>query len=64
MSPGSFDSIAAVLLIPNVSAALLAVLPGYRLPARLNVVASINLPNAPGPNRVRPADFSLAIAAA
>ena len=40
MSPGSFDSIAAVLLIPNVSAALLAVLPGYRLPARLNVVAS------------------------
>ena len=40
MSAGSFDSIAAVLLIPNVSAALLAVLPGYRLTARLNVVAS------------------------
>src|SRR3954451_2446702 len=31
----------AVLLIPIGSAALLAVLPGYRLTARLNVVASL-----------------------
>ncbi len=38
MSP--FDSVTAVLLIPIGSAALLAVLPGYRLTARLNVAAS------------------------
>lgn len=34
------DAVAAILLIPIVSAALLAVLPGYAIPARLNVVAS------------------------
>jgi hydrogenase-4 component F len=41
MSGYSFDALAAVLLIPIGSAALLAVLPGYRLTARLNVVASL-----------------------
>ncbi len=41
MSTASFDAIAAVLLIPIGSAALLAILPGYRLTARLNVVASL-----------------------
>src|SRR6476646_2446318 len=41
MSAHSFDAVAAVLLIPIVSAALLAALPGYRLTARLNVVASL-----------------------
>ncbi len=41
MSVASFDPVAAVLLIPIGSAALLAVLPGYRLTARLNVVASL-----------------------
>src|SRR6202166_1282432 len=40
MSGYSFDALAAVLLIPIGSAALLAALPGYRLTARLNVVAS------------------------
>src|SRR5690606_13935576 len=34
------DPVAAILLIPIVSAALLAVLPGYAIPARLNVAAS------------------------
>src|ERR1700716_969172 len=41
MSAASFDPVAAVLLIPIGSAALLATLPGYRLTARLNVVASL-----------------------
>ena len=41
MSAASFDPVAAVLLIPIGSAALLAVLPGYRLSARLNVIASL-----------------------
>ncbi len=41
MNMTSFDPVAAVLLIPIGSAALLAVLPGYRLTARLNVVASL-----------------------
>src|SRR5436305_14770940 len=41
MNLASFDPVAAVLLIPVGSAALLAVLPGYRLTARLNVVASL-----------------------
>ena len=41
MSVPSFDPVAAVLLIPIGAAALLAVLPGYRLTARLNVVASL-----------------------
>ena len=41
MSVASFDAVAAVLLIPIGSAALLAALPGYRLTARLNVLASL-----------------------
>src|SRR5467141_3830496 len=41
MSIHSFDPVAAVLLIPIGAAALLAALPGYRLTARLNVVASL-----------------------
>jgi len=41
MTPASFDAIAAVLLIPVGAVALLAVLPGYRLTARLNIVASL-----------------------
>src|SRR5947209_8895913 len=41
MTTSFFDPVTAVLLIPIVSAALLAVLPGYRLTARLNVVASL-----------------------
>src|SRR6476660_241987 len=36
-----FDPVTAVLLIPICSAALLAALPGYRVAARLNVVASL-----------------------
>src|ERR1700680_2245081 len=40
MSFHSFNPVVAVLLIPICSAALLAVLPGYRITARLNVVAS------------------------
>jgi hydrogenase-4 component F len=41
MNPGPFDAVAAILLIPACSAALLAVLPGYRLTARLNVLAAL-----------------------
>src|SRR3954464_8958908 len=41
MSVPSFNPVTAVLLIPICSAALLAVMPGYRLTARLNVVASL-----------------------
>src|SRR5260370_510385 len=41
MSAASFDPVAAVLLIPIGSAAMLAALPGYRVTARLNVVASL-----------------------
>ena len=41
MSIASFEPVAAVLLVPIGSAALLAALPGYRLTARLNVVASL-----------------------
>src|SRR5665811_1146204 len=41
MNVPSFDPVVAVLLIPIGSAALLAILPGYRLTARLNVVASL-----------------------
>jgi hydrogenase-4 component F len=37
---GWLDATAAVLLIPIVTAAVLAVLPGYRLTARINVVAA------------------------
>jgi len=36
-----FDPVVAVLLIPITAAAVLAVLPGYRQTARLNVVASL-----------------------
>ena len=36
-----FDALAAVLLTPAVAAALLALMPGYRLTARLNVVAAL-----------------------
>jgi hydrogenase-4 component F len=35
-----FDAVIAVLVIPAVAAALLAVLPGYRITARLNVLAT------------------------
>ncbi len=37
----SFDALFAVLLIPAVSAVLLAILPGYKLTARLNVLAAL-----------------------
>src|SRR6478736_6823946 len=37
----SFNPVVAVLLIPICWAALLAILPGYRITARLNVVASL-----------------------
>ena len=37
----SFDAISAVLAIPLAAAALLAALPGYRLTARLNVLATL-----------------------
>jgi len=40
MSVGHFDALAAVLLIPLGAAALLAILPGYWLAARLNVAAT------------------------
>ena len=36
-----FDAVIAVLVIPAVAAALLAVLPGYRITARLNVLATL-----------------------
>ena len=36
----NFDALAGVLLIPAVSAALLAALPGYRLTSRLNVLGT------------------------
>ena len=35
------DAISAILYIPAFAAALLAILPGYRLTARLNVLASL-----------------------
>src|SRR5258708_9012534 len=41
MSVPAFDPGAAGLFIPIGSAALVAILPGYRLTARLNVVASL-----------------------
>jgi hydrogenase-4 component F len=37
----SFDAVSAVLLIPLLAAALLAVLPAYRLSARLNMLATL-----------------------
>ena len=36
----SFDALTALLFIPGISAAILAALPGYRLTARLNVLAT------------------------
>ena len=36
-----FDAVTAVLVIPAVAAALLAVLPGYRITARFNVLATL-----------------------
>src|SRR2546421_3837404 len=36
----SFDALVAVLIIPAVAAVLMSVLPGYRLTARLNVIAT------------------------
>ncbi|MDQ7249649.1 hydrogenase 4 subunit F [Dongia sedimenti] len=41
MSPFTFDAVTAVLLIPIVAAAILAILPGYRVTARLNILASL-----------------------
>src|SRR3984893_7601119 len=38
---GRFDPVGAVLIIPALAAMLLAVLPGYRLTARINVVAAL-----------------------
>jgi hydrogenase-4 component F len=38
---GWFDATTAILLIPIVTAAVLAALPGYRLTARLNVLAAL-----------------------
>lgn len=37
----SIDGLSAILLIPALSAAVLAILPGYRLTAKLNVAASL-----------------------
>ena len=42
-----FDALAGVLLIPAVAAALLASLPGYRLSARLNVLAATGAKGMP-----------------
>ncbi|ENN86807.1 Hydrogenase-4 component F [Rhizobium freirei PRF 81] len=36
-----FDAVTAVLVVPIAAAALLALLPGYRMTARLNIVASL-----------------------
>ena len=41
MSQLAFDAVGAVLLVPLATAALLAILPGYRLTARLTVIASL-----------------------
>jgi hydrogenase-4 component F len=41
MNAPAFDALTAILLIPIGAAAVLALLPGYRLTARLNVVASL-----------------------
>jgi hydrogenase-4 component F len=41
MNGASFGAAEAVLLIPLIAAALLALLPGYRLAARLNVAAAL-----------------------
>ena len=36
----TIDALTGVLVIPAIAAALLAVLPGYRITARINVVAT------------------------
>ncbi len=36
----TIDALSGVLLIPALSACLLSVLPGYKLPSRLNVLAA------------------------
>ncbi len=41
MMPSGLDALTAVLLIPAVAAALLALLPAYRLTAALNVLAAL-----------------------
>src|SRR5262245_37172894 len=41
MTVGDFTPMTALLLIPALSAAILALLPGYRLTSRLNVVATL-----------------------
>src|SRR5438128_2268294 len=41
MNSLGFDAVSAILVIPAVAAALLAFLPGYRLTARLNVLATL-----------------------
>ena len=42
MSPAMrFDPVGGVLIIPALAAMLLAVLPGYRLTARINVIAAL-----------------------
>src|ERR1041384_2399773 len=41
MTPFGLDALTAVLLIPAVAAGLLALLPAYRLTARLNVLATL-----------------------
>jgi hydrogenase-4 component F len=41
MTASAFDALSAILLIPICAAAVLALLPGYRLTARLNVAASL-----------------------
>ena len=59
MIGGHFEGVVAVLVIPLCAAALLAVLPGYRLAARINVAATflslvaalsllLRAPGAPG----------------
>ena len=37
----NFDAVTAILLIPALAAVVLAALPGYRLTARLNVLATL-----------------------
>jgi hydrogenase-4 component F len=41
VSLGPFDPVLAVLIVPLIAAGVLALLPGYRLTARLNVLASL-----------------------
>ncbi|MCK6454223.1 MAG: hydrogenase 4 subunit F [Alphaproteobacteria bacterium] len=41
MNAPAFDALAAILIIPVAAAALLALLPGYRATARLNVMATL-----------------------